>query len=105
VQKDERGGYDRASLARLRRVAGALGLRLTGQAVLPRRPGLAPSTGSGRAVSRCGAAGSSTFPSSHAPIRPVRPPQPALEWELPPLSGTTSDPALNVDLRVSVSPC
>ena len=37
VQKDERGGYERASLARLRRVAEALGLQVTGEARLAPR--------------------------------------------------------------------
>jgi DNA-binding Xre family transcriptional regulator len=34
VQKDESGGYEKASLARLRRVAEALGVRLAGEARL-----------------------------------------------------------------------
>jgi HTH-type transcriptional regulator / antitoxin HigA len=34
VQKDERGGYAKASLARLRRVAEVLGMRLSGEAQL-----------------------------------------------------------------------
>jgi HTH-type transcriptional regulator/antitoxin HigA len=37
VQKDERGGYARASLARLRRVADVLGVRISGEARLPAR--------------------------------------------------------------------
>ena len=37
VQKDERGGYEKASLARLRRVAEALGLQVTGEARLAPR--------------------------------------------------------------------
>jgi transcriptional regulator with XRE-family HTH domain len=102
VQKDERGGYDKASLSRLRRVAAALGLRLTGHAILPQRPDLAPAaTASGRLVPRRRTADGLPVPS----MRPVRPRQPALRWDLPPLSGTASDPALNTDLRVSVSPC
>lgn len=37
VQKDERGGYEKASLARLRRVADVLGVRLAGEARLEER--------------------------------------------------------------------
>lgn len=37
VQKDERGGYERASLSRLRRVAQILGVRIGGRAKLAAR--------------------------------------------------------------------
>jgi transcriptional regulator with XRE-family HTH domain len=106
VQKDERGGYDRASLSRLRRVAAALGLRLAGHAVLPQQSTHAPTgTDRGSAVSRIRIGDRLNALPSQPLVRPVLPPQPALRWDLPPLSGTASDPALNVDLRVSVSPC
>jgi HTH-type transcriptional regulator/antitoxin HigA len=50
VQKDERGGYEKASLARLRRVAEALGLLVTGEARL------APQDGAPAATRETGAA-------------------------------------------------
>jgi len=42
VQKDEQGGYAKASLARLRRVANVLGMRLSGEATLTTRESAAP---------------------------------------------------------------
>jgi DNA-binding XRE family transcriptional regulator len=41
VQKDEQGGYAKASLARLRRVANVLGMSLSGEATLTTREGTA----------------------------------------------------------------
>jgi transcriptional regulator with XRE-family HTH domain len=112
VQKDESGGYEKASLLRLRRVADVLGVRISGRARLP-RPESQPAEPDARRLI-CRIAVRPARPVSPTlsrrpvvkPRRPVIPkPLPATRWDRLPMYSITSDPSLSLDLRVSVPPC